>query len=124
MDTPAALRASVAGDVVWVEADGGAELAPEIAARLGVEARAVPGGVAVARERGHELGPRLVEAFPPGRFRSVAVRRPTLADAFLRLAGEDLGEGPAAPSEGPAPAEGPRRAPPPGPDAPGAEARP
>jgi ABC-2 type transport system ATP-binding protein len=103
VDTPAALRAAVSGDVVVVEAEGGAALAADIAARLGVEARVVAGGVAVARDRGHELVPRLVEAFPPGRFRSVSVRRPTLADAFLRLAGEDLAEEPAARPEGPGP---------------------
>jgi ABC-2 type transport system ATP-binding protein len=111
VDTPAALRASVSGDVVVVEADGGGELAGEIASRLGVEARAVAGGVAVARDRGHELVPRLVEAFPPGRFRSVAVRRPTLADAFLRLTGEDLGEGPAPGAGGPVDAPGPSASP-------------
>jgi len=46
--------------------------------------------VAIERERGHELVPRLVEAFPAGRFRSVSVRRPSLADAFLHATGEDL----------------------------------
>jgi len=98
--TPAALRSAVSGDVVVVEADGGEALAAEISARLGVEARPVPGGAAVTRDRGHELVPRLVEAFPAGRFRSVAVRRPTLADAFLRLTGEDLGEEAPAPPDG------------------------
>ena len=92
MGAPAALRSAVAGDVVLVEADDPGPLAAGIAGRFAVETRAVPGGVAIVRERGHELIPRLVEAFPRGRFRSVSVRRPTLADAFLHLTGEALAE--------------------------------
>ncbi len=91
-EAPDALRARVPGDVVVVEADEPEALASEIAARLGVPARARRDGVHVERERGHELVPRLVEAFPPGRFRAVQLRRPTLADAYLSLTGERLEE--------------------------------
>jgi len=91
-ETPESLRSSIAGDVVYVEGDEPEQLAAEIEARFGLPARPSAGGVAVSRERGHELVPRLVEAFPPGRFRSVSVRRPTLADAFLKLTGEALVE--------------------------------
>jgi ABC-2 type transport system ATP-binding protein len=90
LETPATLRARVAGDVVVVEAEEAEALAGEIASRLGLAARATGDTVAIERERGHELVPRLVEAFPAGRFRSVSVRRPTLADAFLRVTGEAL----------------------------------
>jgi ABC-2 type transport system ATP-binding protein len=92
---PEALRARVPGDVVVIDAEAPEALAAEIAARLGVPANARPDGVHVERERGHELVPRLVEAFPAGRFRSVQLRRPTLADAYLAIAGERLEEGPA-----------------------------
>jgi ABC-2 type transport system ATP-binding protein len=88
--TPEALRARVPGDVVSIEAADPVALAAEIAARFGVAARPGPHGVHVERERGHELIPRLVEAFPPGRFRAVALRRPTLADAFLAITGDEL----------------------------------
>jgi ABC-2 type transport system ATP-binding protein len=91
-ETPEALRARVPGDVVVVEAEEPAALAAEITARLGLPARAREDGVHVERERGHELVPRIVEAFPPGRLRSVSLRRPTLADAYLELAGEALEE--------------------------------
>jgi ABC-2 type transport system ATP-binding protein len=89
-ETPDALRTRVPGDVVVVEADEPDGLAREIRARLGVPARAVDGTVQVERERGHELVPRIVEAFPPGRVRTVALRRPTLADAYLAVAGARL----------------------------------
>ena len=88
--TPEALRARVPGDVVEVEADDAERLAPEIAARFGVPAVVAHGRVLVERARAHELVPRLVEAFPGGRLRSVSLRRPTLADAFLHVTGEEL----------------------------------
>jgi ABC-2 type transport system ATP-binding protein len=90
VETPESLLSRVAGDVVVVEAEEAGPLAAEIATRFGVAARAVGDAVAIERERGHELVPRLVEAFPAGRFRSVSVRRPSLADAFLHATGEDL----------------------------------
>ncbi|MEI7704334.1 MAG: ABC transporter ATP-binding protein [Deltaproteobacteria bacterium] len=93
VETPASLLSRLAGDVVVVvEADEATALAAEIAERFGVPARASGDTVAIERERGHELVPRIVEAFPAGRFRSVSVRRPSLADAFLHVAGEDLGQ--------------------------------
>ncbi len=88
--TPQALRSRVPGDVVTVEADDPAALAQELRDRLGLEARVGAHGVQIEAERGHELVPRLVEAFPSGRFQSVSLRRPTLADAFLTLTGEAL----------------------------------
>ncbi|HYG69947.1 MAG TPA: ABC transporter ATP-binding protein [Anaeromyxobacteraceae bacterium] len=89
-DTPERLRARVPGDVVVVEADAPDALAAELRDRLGVPARVLDGVIHVERPRGHELVPRLVEAFPPGRLRSVALRRPTLADAYLAVAGAHL----------------------------------
>ncbi len=89
-DTPEALRARVAGDVVVVEADDPEAVAAEIARRLGLPARVRPDGVHVEREAAHALVPRIVEAFPPGRLRSVSLRRPTLADAYLAITGEAL----------------------------------
>ena len=91
-EPPASLRARVKGDVIAVEAEDPGPLAAEISARFGLAARPGPGGLLMERERGHELVPRLVEAFPAGRFRSVSVRPPTLADAFLRLTGGTLEE--------------------------------
>jgi ABC-2 type transport system ATP-binding protein len=91
-EPPEALKARVAGDVLEVEAEDPDELASEIASRLRLPARAGRHGVTIEREKGHELVPRLVEAFPPGRFRSVSVRRPTLADAFLELTGRALAD--------------------------------
>jgi ABC-2 type transport system ATP-binding protein len=89
-ETPDALRARVAGDVVVVDGDDREGLARELGERLGLAARVRADGVHVTREQGHALVPRLVEAFPAGRLRSVSLRRPTLADAYLAVTGEAL----------------------------------
>ncbi len=97
-ETPEALRSRVRGDVVVIEADEPQLLAREIERQFGLPTRATAtvgaagasGTIAIERERGHELVPRLVEAFPRGRFRSVSVRRPSLADAFLAITGHTL----------------------------------
>jgi ABC-2 type transport system ATP-binding protein len=88
--TPDQLRARVSGDVLAVEADEPEEVARTLAERLGVGAKVRPDGVLVEREAGHALVPRIVEVFPPGRLRSVSLRRPTLADAYLAVTGEAL----------------------------------
>jgi ABC-2 type transport system ATP-binding protein len=91
-DTPERLRARIPGDVVVIEADAPEALAVEIERRLGLAARVRSGSVHVEREAAHELVPRIVEAFPAGRLRSVSLRRPTLADAYLAITGEALEE--------------------------------
>jgi len=89
--TPDELRAHVSGDVVRVRGDRPDELRATITARLGLAGRIVDGEVVVEAPRGHELVPRVVELFPPGRLRSVAVARPTLADVFAALTGRRFG---------------------------------
>jgi len=89
--TPDELRARVAGDVVRVDGDAPEEIAAVISGALGsriaLPPRIIDGRVCVEAAKGHELIPRLVELFPPGRLRSVATARPTLADVFARITG-------------------------------------
>jgi ABC-2 type transport system ATP-binding protein len=90
-DTPERLKARVAGDVIILEAPDAAAVIDTVRARFGLEAQLSEGQVVIERERGHELIPRLVEAFPAGALQSVSMRRPSLADAFLKLTGRTLG---------------------------------
>ncbi len=90
LDTPAGLKGKVGGDVVAVEAADPAELAEEIASKFGVTPFLRGEEIRFERERAHELIPRLVEAFPVGRFRSVSIHRPTLGDVFVKLTGRAL----------------------------------
>lgn len=98
---PEELRRRVSGDVLTLEAADPEALAREVSARFDVDASVLDGKLVLERERGHELIPRLVEAFEPGRIRSLSMHRPTLADVFVKLTGRSLGDdGPPAPSEG------------------------
>jgi ABC-2 type transport system ATP-binding protein len=90
LDTPESLRKQVGGDVIVLEAEGADSLAAEIAEKLQLQPRVLDGKIVIESPRGHELIPRLVEAFAPGRFDSVGLRRPTLADAFVHLTGRGL----------------------------------
>jgi ABC-2 type transport system ATP-binding protein len=89
-DTPEALRHQVGGDVVILDGDEPDGLLVEVRSRFAVEPRIVDGTVVIETPRGHELIPRLVEQLPPGRLRSVSLRRPTLADVFVHLTGRGL----------------------------------
>jgi len=94
LDTPEALIAQVAGDVLTLELRALDDLPTtlETLRRLfALEARELAGKVVVECERGHELIPRLVEALPPGSVRSLSMHRPTLADVFVKLTGRSLG---------------------------------
>jgi ABC-2 type transport system ATP-binding protein len=91
LDTPQVLARRVGGDILTLEAADPEALAQELRARLSLDAKVVDGRVQVERDEGHLLVPRVVEAFPAGRLRSVSLRRPTLADVFLQLTGKALG---------------------------------
>ena len=66
-------------------------LRDEIVARFQMECLLDEGGrVLVESEKGHELIPRLVEGLQGLRIDSVSLRRPTLADAFLKVTGRQL----------------------------------
>ncbi|HSZ82432.1 MAG TPA: ATP-binding cassette domain-containing protein [Polyangia bacterium] len=88
--TPDELRARVAGDVVRVRGDRPEELAETIRTRLGLPGVVLDGDVVLETPRGHEVVPRVVELFAPGRLASVATSRPTLADVFAKLTGRGL----------------------------------
>jgi len=88
--TPDELRARVAGDVVRVRGDRPEEIAETIRTRLALEGVVRDGEVVLEAPRGHELVPRVVELFAPGRLASVATSRPTLADVFAKLTGRGL----------------------------------
>lgn len=89
-DTPDGLRARVRGDLIVLETEDARAVAREIRLRFGLDARDREGRVVLERERGHELVPRLVEAFPSGTLAAVSLRRPGLGEAFLAITGREL----------------------------------
>ncbi len=89
LDTPAALKAEIGGDVVTIEAREPDNLRGQIAARFGVEPTLVDGQLRMERAAGHRFIAELVEAFP-GQVLGVHVGKPTLADVFVHLTGHGL----------------------------------
>lgn len=90
-DTPRALAARMGGDVITLEAEDPDAVAETLGSELGLSAVIVEGRVQIERREGHALVPRLVEAFPPRTLLSISLRKPTLADVFLKLTGHSLG---------------------------------
>jgi ABC-2 type transport system ATP-binding protein len=91
IDSPQALASKMGGDVITVEAEEPEAIARVLLDRFELPAMVVDGRVQVERRDGHALIPRLVEAFGPARLHSLSLRRPTLADVFLKLTGHALG---------------------------------
>ena len=92
VDTPERLVAELSDDLVVIEADAPDALAATLRERFQLPARVDAGASRVLVEcaRGHELIVRLVEGLPPGRINAISLRRPTLADVFLKLTGAAL----------------------------------
>jgi ABC-2 type transport system ATP-binding protein len=87
--TPNELRARVGGDVVTIDGESPEEIADGVAA-LGLPADIVHDQVHVTVAAGHEVIPRIVEAFPRGRLAAVGLRAPNLADVFIAVTGRQL----------------------------------
>jgi ABC-2 type transport system ATP-binding protein len=86
MGTPAGLKAQVGGDILTLDAREPDRLAADIRDLLGMGAAVLEGRVRLEAPNGHELIPRLVQAFP-GRIDGVVLGRPTLEDVFIHRTG-------------------------------------
>ena len=90
VDTPSALQAQVGKDIVVLRASDPASLADDVRSRFNVPCFVDGADVLIETERGHELVPRLVEGLSSHRLDSVSLRRPTLADVFVKITGTAL----------------------------------
>lgn len=86
LDTPDALRATVGGDSITIQAADPPHLVAAIGERFGFSATIVDGNVRLEQPDGHQLIARLVEAFP-GQIQSVTLGKPTLEDVFIARTG-------------------------------------
>lgn len=89
LDTPAALKRRLGGDVVIVAGDAG--LPAELAARYGAHVQTVGEEYHFQVANGAEFVPRVVVDFG-GRVRSIQVKQPSLDDVFLHLTGRGIRE--------------------------------
>jgi ABC-2 type transport system ATP-binding protein len=90
LDTPDALRATVGGDSITIQAEDPAALCRAITDRFGaqfeLQPRLVDGSVRLEQPDGHQWITRLVEAFP-GQIQSITLGKPTLEDVFIDRTG-------------------------------------
>ena len=91
LDAPDALRATIGGDCITIEADQPDELAAAVRERFSVCATVVDGTLRIEQPDAHRWITQLVEAFP-GRIRSVTVGKPTLEDVFIARTGHRFWE--------------------------------
>ncbi|HTT68075.1 MAG TPA: ABC transporter ATP-binding protein [Gemmatimonadales bacterium] len=92
LGAPAALTAEIGGDVITVRTADPERLAGAVAARFGCPAAVVEGAVRIEVARGHDLVPRLVEAFPEA-ILGLTLGKPTLDDVFVHRTGRHLHAG-------------------------------
>jgi ABC-2 type transport system ATP-binding protein len=93
IDTPEALRQRVASDAVAITPADPAEaqtLLAELREHFDLPGMLSGSEIVLEHPAGHELIPRLVERYPQGKLSSVALRRPTVGDVFLKLTGSTL----------------------------------
>jgi ABC-2 type transport system ATP-binding protein len=89
LDTPAALKASVAKDRVTLRTDDDDAAIAALHERFGVEATKSEGAVTAHVDNGEEFVPRLfAELGMP--IRAVSVARPTLDDVFMEFTGRTI----------------------------------
>jgi ABC-2 type transport system ATP-binding protein len=93
IDRPERLKARVGGDVVTIRSADLDALDAGLRDAFGVEPTRVDGTLRLEHERGHEFLRAVVDRFPEA-VQSITFGKPTLEDAFIRLTGHGLFEGP------------------------------
>lgn len=87
LGTPAELKSEIGGDVILLDATHDAALLAEhIRAQFHLEATVMGNQVRIEREGGHRFVPDVVEAFP-GEIQAISVSKPALEDVFIRRTG-------------------------------------
>jgi ABC-2 type transport system ATP-binding protein len=84
LGAPDALKQSIGGDIVVIQAHDPHGLQKKLRERFGCDATMVDNTLRVERPRGHEFIRDTVEAFP-GEISSAAFGKPTLEDVFIHL---------------------------------------
>ena len=91
LDTPAALKRSIGGDVITLTTADDRAAAADIAQRFGLDAQSNGPGVRLDVPDGHAFLPRLLTQCQVP-ILTVDLRRPTLDDVFLKLTGRAIRE--------------------------------
>ncbi|MGC1453501.1 MAG: ATP-binding cassette domain-containing protein [Candidatus Sulfotelmatobacter sp.] len=87
LGTPTELKSEIGGDVIMLDAAIDApSLAEHIRTRFHVDASVMGNQVRIEREGGHRFVPDVVEAFP-GEIQAISVSKPALEDVFIHRTG-------------------------------------
>jgi ABC-2 type transport system ATP-binding protein len=84
LGAPEALKQSIGGDIVVIQALDSHGLQKKIRERFGCDPSLIDGTLRVERPRGHEFIRDVVDTFP-GEISSAAFGKPTLEDVFIHL---------------------------------------
>lgn len=94
--TPEETVRALGQDLIAIRGERADEIAGTVAGRFGLVTRVLSAGEAVCEVPAGDDGARLlvtvVEHFPGGRIDAIELRRPTIADAFVKLTGSRLAE--------------------------------
>ena len=95
LDTPAALKARVGGDIVTVRTSDNERASEKLKAFEGIQMRPGPDGVLIIEiTQGDRFIPRMMDAFSndgtPVVAQSISLSRPTLEDVFIKLTGHGI----------------------------------
>ncbi|OGG49336.1 MAG: hypothetical protein A3F84_25020 [Candidatus Handelsmanbacteria bacterium RIFCSPLOWO2_12_FULL_64_10] len=91
LDSPEALRRSVGGEVIRVQAEAPGRFQQEVRERFGIETSVIDGAVRVACEGGQGVMIDLLRAFGE-QIASITLSRPTLEDVFIAKTGHRFQE--------------------------------
>src|SRR5687768_9788013 len=86
LDTPAALKDQIGGDVIAIHSRQTESLSALIRERFGVTPSVFNGTLRIEKEKGHMFINEVVDAFP-GMIDSVSFSKPTLEDVFIARTG-------------------------------------
>lgn len=86
LGTPAELQSSIGGDTITIRTSDPAALAAEVTRQFQLMPQVVDGAVRLEQPNGHQLVPRLVDAFRD-RIDAITLGKPTLEDVFIHATG-------------------------------------
>ncbi len=89
LDTPARLKDMVHGDIITLVTSDNQRALREIEKTYGLKTWTENGGLCIEAEKGDEFIPKLINSLTV-ETRSVALKKPTLNDVFLRLTGRTI----------------------------------
>ena len=87
--TPDQLKAGIGGDVITIQSNEPDILLDTLDTKFGVRPVLLDGVIRMELPRGHEMIPKIVEAFP-GKITAISVGKPTLEDVFVHKTGRRL----------------------------------